>query len=69
MTDDGRSDQGRPALQLLQTGEPGLDTVVRFPANDKLVLANQFAFHPATIASPLTGSAAPAQALLTNACA
>jgi hypothetical protein len=62
MTDVGRGDQGRPALQRLQVGEPGLDTIFGVPANDTMVLANQFAVHPATIASPLTGSAAPAQA-------
>ena len=45
MTDVGRGDQRRLALQRLQTGEPGLDIIVGFPANDTMVLANQFAFH------------------------
>jgi hypothetical protein len=67
MTDVGWGDQRRLALQRLQMGRPGLDTNVRFPANDKMVLANQFAFQPASIASPLTGSAAPAQAPATDA--
>ena len=62
MTDVSRSDQRRLALLRLQTCEPGLATIVGFPANDTMVLANQFAFRPAAIASPLTGSAAPAHA-------
>ena len=67
MTDVGRGDPRRLALQRLHTGEPGLDTIVGLSANDTLVLASQLAFHPAATASPLTGSAAPAHAPPTDA--
>ena len=40
----------------------GLDAVGALLGNGKTTLGTQFAFNPATIASPLTVSAAPAPA-------